>query len=163
MKLEIGGIYRTKPSNRLICGSYNIAGWKNQNGWTCAVFESGQITLTSDSGGRCGIVTSKAYNLAPYTYVNVQVRNVYVYNTYRTPTANIHRGVEFYSPTGGGSDGKINVISSITLTSGNTYNQTFSFNISAHKITDYLAFSIQAYTTNHGGTSRGIVDRIWLS
>ena len=140
----------------------NIAGWKNQNGWTCAVFESGQITLTSDSG-RCGIVTSKAYNLAPYTYVNVQVRNVYVYNIYWTPTANIHRGVGFYSPTGGGSDGKINVISSITLTSGNTYNQTFSFNISAHKITDYLAFSIQAYTTNHGGTSRGIVDRIWLS
>ena len=141
----------------------NIAGWKNQNGWTCAVFESGQITLTSDKGGRCGIVTSKAYNLAPYTYVNVRVRNVYVYNTYMTPTANIHRGVEFYSTIGGGSDGKINVISSITLTSGNTYNQTFSFNISAHKITDYLAFSIQAYTTNHGGTSRGIVDHIWLS
>lgn len=141
--------------------SYNIAGWVNQEGWSCAVFESGQITLTGDSGGRCGIVSSKSYNIAPYTYVNVQARNVYVYNTHVTPTANIHRGRQFYYHTA--PDGKINVISSIALTSGNTYNQTFSFNISAHKITDYLAFSIQAYTTNYSGSSRGIVDRIWLS
>lgn len=141
----------------------NVAGWTNQQGWNCVKFESGQITLTGDSGGRCGIVTSKAYNFAPYTWISVETINVYGYNSRIAPTANIHRGKEFYNPGGTYPDGKANVIATINLTNGQTYgHHTFDFNISAYKITDFIAFSIQAYTTNYSGVTRGVIYRIWF-
>lgn len=149
-------------TRRFFMHGNNVAGWTNQQGWNCVKFESGQITLTGDSGGRCGIVTSKAYNFAPYTWIGVETINVYGYNSRIAPTANIHRGREFYNP-GPYPDGKINVIATINLTNGQTYgHHTFDFNISAYKITDYIAFSLQAYTANYSGVTRGVIYRIWF-
>ena len=160
MKLEIGGIYRTKPSNRLICGSYNIAGWTIVEGRTGSRFDSGMISIVSPApgehtGGRFSIQTGRTYNWAGFTYLNVEVGNFVLTNGAIVPVFRVYRGQNNDYNNGG--------ITQISLKSEQVYNQTFSFYIGGQSFTDFIQLYTIPYKANYNGYTRGNIYRIWFS